>query len=241
MIFVGTMYCGEGDFRECCKAIAAQRGCAITHVVIADKPEKEAHNLLWKAWRDSKDSHDVFVKVDADTVLRSPDTLRLIYDQFKNDARVTGLQAPLHDYMTDGHINGLNAFSPRVTFNDTRDDLYCDRAVDVGHDRVLREKSLPLDLVPAGNHCHFSSEIQSFHYGIHRMLKGQVSVMDRVFDAWIRHQDRVRFFAVIGARMAQRFANSRRFNYTDPELTASFDEATQRFDEFRASGRALIK
>src|SRR6478609_159124 len=241
VIFVGTMHCGEGDFKECCKAIAAQRGVAITHTVIANQPEREAHNRLWQSWRDCKDSHDVFVKVDADTVLRSPDTLRLIYDQFKNDARVTGLQAPLHDYMTDGHINALNAFSPRVAFNDTKDDLYCDRAVDTGHDLVLREKLLPLDLVPAGNHCHFSSEIQAFHYGVHRMLKGQVNVMDRVFNAWSKHQDRVRLFALIGAHMANRFANNRRYNYTDPELVTSFDEATSRFDELQANYGALVK
>lgn len=240
-VFVGTMFCGEGDFDECCKAITGQRGIAVTHVVIANQPEKEAHNLLWQAWRDAQSTHDVFVKVDADTVLRSPDTLRLIYDQFAGDPRVTGLQAPLHDYMTDGHINGLNAFSPRVTFNDTRDDLYCDRAVDTGHELVLREKLLPLDLVPAGNHCHFASDLQSFHYGVHRMLKGQVGTMDRVFNAWKRHRDRTRLFALVGAHMANRFVGNRRYNYTDQLLKEAYDEAVVRYNELVEHYEALVR
>ena len=239
-VFVGTMFCGEGDFDECRRAINDQRGVSITHVIIAHRPEKEAHNSLWQAWRDVKADHDIFVKIDADTVLRSPDTLRLISDQF-TDPRVTGLQAPLHDYMTDGHINGLNAFSPRVVFNDTRDDLYCDRAVDTGHDLVLREKLLPLDLIPAGNHCHFASEVQSFHYGVHRMLKGQTVTMDRVFNAWSRHRDRVRLFALVGAHMANRFANDRRYNYSDPELKAAYEEAVARYDELVKHYEALTR
>lgn len=240
-IFVGTMHCGEADYPACVQAVRAQRGVTITHVTISDLPEKEAHNALWQSWRDAKADHDIFVKVDADTVLRSHDTLRLIHDQFARDPRVTGLQAPLHDYMTDGHINGLNAFGRRVVFNDTRDNLYCDRAVDTGHDVVLREKLLPLDLVPAGNHCHHASEVQSFHYGVHRMLKGQVATMDRVFKAWSRDRDRVRLFALVGAHMANRFAADHKFNYTDPEFTAAFDETVARYDELVKHYTALVE
>lgn len=239
-IFVGTMYCGEGDFDECCKAITGQRHVEVTHFVIADRPEREAHNLLWQAWRDAKSDHNVFVKVDADTVLRSPDTLSLIYEQFA-DPRITGLQAPLHDYMTDGHVNGLNAFSRRVVFNDTRDELYCDRAVDTGHDVVLREKLLPLDLVPAGDHCHHASEAQSFHYGLHRMLKGQTTTLDRVFRAWTRHRDRIRLFALAGAHMAPRFVANRKFNYPDPEFQLALDEVRTKYDDLVQHYATMVK
>jgi hypothetical protein len=240
-VFVGTMHCGEGDYPECVKAVENQRGVDVTHIVIADLPEREAHNRLWQAWRDAKNDHDLFVKVDADTVLRSPDTLRLIYEQFFHDPRVTGLQAPLHDYMTDRHINGLNAFSPRVTFNDTKDDLFCDRAVDTGHDVVLRGGLLPLDLVPAGYHCHHASEIQGFHYGVHRMLKGQVVTLDQVFNAWTRYHDRVRLFALVGAHMSIRFVNNRRYNYTDPEFKEAYNETVAQYDELAQHYKALVK
>lgn len=232
-IFVGTMYCQEGDFNRCVEMINTQEGVEVIHEIIADLPEKEAHNRLWQAWRDVKDTCDVFVKVDADTVLRSTSTLKQIAQLFLLDERVTGFQAPLHDYMTDGNINGLNAFSPRVTFNNTKDELYCDRAVDTGHDIILRQGLLPLELIPAGYHCHHSSEVQGFHYGLHRMLKGQTVTLDNVFNAWIKHRDRVRQFALVGAHMAPSFSKNRKFNYSDEEFQKAFASATARFDELQ--------
>jgi len=235
------MYTGEGDFTMCREAIANQEGVTVSHTLISNLKEKEAHNALWTSWRSQQADHDLFVKIDADTVLRSNNTLHLIYEQFAANPRVTGFQAPLHDYMTDGHINGLNAFSPKVVFNDTRDDLYCDREVDTGHDVVLRERDLPSELVPAGFHCHHSTEIQSFHYGVHRMLKGQTVTMDRVFNAWAQHRDRVRLFALVGAHMAPRFARHRKCNYDDQELKDAFVEAESRYDELVQHYAALVK
>jgi hypothetical protein len=230
-IFVGTMYVNEGDFPHCVDAILSQQGVTVSHTIISGLKEKEAHNALWKAWREAKKSNVLFVKVDADTVLRDSTTLQTIYAEFAKNERVTGLQAPLHDYMTDSLINGLNVFSNQVIFLDTKDELYCDRAVDVGHDITLRGRELPEVLTPAGYHCHHASERQAFHYGLHRMLKGQVQTMDLVFKAWSRSRDRVRLFALVGAHMSPRFINNRRFNYSDEEFELAFSEATQRYDE----------
>jgi len=230
-IFVGTMYTQEGEFQDCITRVQAQEGVVVSHVIISNLKEKEAHNALWKAWRDAKDSHDLFVKVDADTVLASTTTLADIYTQFQSNERVTGLQAPLFDYMTDSMINGLNVFSPRVVFNDTNDELYCDRKVDEGHDIVLRERDLPEALIPAGFHCFDPTDRQAFHYGLHRMLKGQTATLDKVFNAWARDRDRPRLFALVGAHMSPRFVNNRSFNYEDPEFEAAFVEAEKRYDE----------
>src|SRR5579885_446420 len=228
-IFVGTMYTQEGEFEGCLKQIRAQKDVVVSHVIIANMKEKEAHNALWHAWRHQGPSHDLFVKVDADTILSSVHTLWMIWEQFKANPRVTGLQAPLHDYMTDSLINGLNAFSTKVVFNDTQDELYCDRKVDTNHDIILREKDLPASLKPAGFHCWNSTDQQAFHFGLHRMLKGQTTTMDQVFNAWVRDRDRTRLFALIGAHMAPRFTASRKFNYTDPEFVAAFEEASSRY------------
>lgn len=230
-VFVGTMYTKEGEFLGCLQQIQAQRGVVVSHVIIANMKEKEAHNALWHAWRHQGPSHDLFVKVDADTVLASPNTLATIWEQFKSNPRVTGLQAPLHDYMTDSLINGLNAFSTKVVFNDTQDELYCDRQVDTNHDVVLREKDLPTALIPAGFHCWNSTDEQAFHYGVHRMLKGQRTTIDKVRAAWNRDHDRPRAFALIGAKMAPRFAASRKFNYSDEVFRSIFEEASTHYDE----------
>lgn len=229
-VFVGTMYTQEGEFLGCLKQIQAQKGVVVSHVIIANMREKEAHNALWHAWRHQGPSHDLFVKVDADTVLASPNTLAQIWEQFKANPRVTGLQAPLHDYMTDSLINGLNAFSTRVVFNDTQDELYCDRQVDTNHDVVLREKDLPPSLIPAGFHCWNPTDEQAFHFGVHRALKGQKATIDKVRAAWNRDHDRARAFALLGAWMSDRFATNRKFNYTDELFRATFDEASKDYD-----------
>jgi len=225
------MYTQEGEFEGCLKQVQAQKDVTVSHVIIANMREKEAHNALWHAWRHQGPSHDLFVKIDADTILASTRTLSLIWEQFAANPRVTGLQAPLHDYMTDSFINGLNAFSTKVVFNDTQDELYCDRQVDTGHDIVLREKDLPATLKPAGFHCWNSTDRQAFHFGCHRMLKGQTAIIAQVQAAWNRDHDRPRAMALLGAHAAWQFQQNRKFNYADEEFARAFDETVARYDE----------
>lgn len=229
-IFVGTMSSGEGDFHECMKMVQKQTDVEVSHYVIAGLPEKEAHNALWTAWKNARPTHDLFVKLDADTVLNGSTTLFEISKLFQASDRVTAIQAPLWDYMTDGLINGLNCFSTRVIFNDTKSDLYCDRGVDSGHDVVLRQDALPQSLVPAAYHCFHASEIQAFHYGMHRMLKNHGEILAKVRSAWNRNgRDRIRGFALIGAAWCDRFKTGQ-FNYTDQQFVMTFNEAKETYD-----------
>jgi hypothetical protein len=229
-IFVGTMSSGEGDFQECLRVIQTQLNVDVTHYVIAGLPEKDAHNALWSAWRTARGDHDLFVKVDADTVLKNPTILEEVWKQFDANPRVTAIQAPLWDYMTDGLINGLNCFSPLVTFNDSKSELYCDRGVDTGHDIVLHQAELPQSLIPAAFHCKYASELQAFHYGIHRALKNHHETIAKVHSAWTRYyHDRVRGFALIGASWCNKFSSGQ-FNYTDPLFIKLFNEAKETYD-----------
>lgn len=220
-VFIGTMYSGEGDFEECCKAINSQKDVVITHVVIKDFPEREAHNALWSAWRTHRASSDMFIKVDADTVLASTETASEFWKLMTSNPRITGIQAPLFDYFTDSAINGLNCFSPGVTFNDTTSGLFCDRGVDVDHDIVVSSENVPLTLKPAGFHCYRSTLKQAFHYGLHRMLKGHIGTINSVKTAYKRHCDDLRAMALMGAQCADTFKDGG-FNYTDERFNQVF-------------------
>lgn len=229
-VFVGTLYCGENDYSECCNAIARQTNNSgliqFEHITISNLPEHEAHNLLWKEWRSRQQEYDLFVKIDADTILRHDSILEKIVYCFSENTRLTGLQAPLHDFFTDSNISGLNCFSSKVTFKDTNNNLYCDR-VDIGHDVVYREHELPKDLVPAGYHCFHASPKQAFHFGLHRALKNQSGVIDKTRKAWLDHdQDIIRGYALAGAIAARQFHNTG-FNYIDRQFLEAFDYATQ--------------
>lgn len=226
------MYSGEGDLQECIDAIQSQRDVSVKQTIISYKPEKEAHNDLWRSWRDVQYSgdFDFFIKVDADTVITDDNAFHTIGQLFEHDTNVTGIQCPLHDYYSDSFINGMNCFSPVVTFRDTDDDLYCDR-VDIGHKTVLRSKDLPKVLNPVGKHCWYSKDVHSFHFGLHRMLKNQHGTLNKVKAVWKNQNDRRRGLALLGANVAKKWDNSWGFNYGDPEFEKAFESAINNYDE----------
>ncbi len=199
-IFVGTLGSGESEFASCCAAIAAQTGVIFTHHIIENQPEFEAHNMLWAAWNENKSTHDLFVKVDADTILNRNTALCEIADLFK-DERVTGAQILIHDYFTDHLISGLNAFSPRVVFKNAKRKLFADHA-DTGHDIVLKGDVVK-HLAPIAWHGHNPSPRQSFHFGLHRQLKGQSDILKKTAEAWLKYQDESREWALAGAASAR--------------------------------------
>lgn len=232
-IFVGTLYSGEGDYLKCSQAIAKQSGVNVKHHLISNLPELEAHNKLWDDWDLIKNKYDLFVKIDADTVLAHDTVLQEICKLFVEQPRLTGVQCYLYDYFTDGLIYGLNCFSPKVQFTKLNDKLYCDRA-DTNHDIVLRGNTLPNSLNPAGYHCYHSSDIQAFHYGVHRALKNQTQIFKSVKQAWVKEQDRLRGLAIEGFNMAYLFQTNKSFNYDDDEFKIAFDIAVQNYEKFNS-------
>jgi len=225
-IFIGTMYSGEGDFDECKRSVIFQEGVTTTHHIISGMDERSAHNALWAAWNDAKETHDLFVKLDADTVLATPQILLQIWDLFDTNSDLTSIQAPLHDYMTDDFINGLNSFHPDVFFRKTDDPLYCDR-VDYGHRRQLLATEITDTLKPAGYHCHHSTYLQAFHYGLHRMLKKQRDTIEKVQNVWKREHDSIRALALAGARAA---TSVKQHNYTDAAFHHAYHNSLLELD-----------
>lgn len=199
-VWFGTMYSGEAELALCQAHVSTQNGLQeILQHVVMELPEKEAHNSLWAEWARVKDQFDLFVKVDADTIIEDPGTVARVWMLFEGNPRVTGVQLRLHDYFTDSLISGLNFFSTKVEFN-TSPDLYCDR-VDSNHDIVLKGEAVK-HLEPGGKHCAFPNDAQAFHFGLHRMLKGQRDTLEKVYHAYEKYQDRARGLALIGAHEA---------------------------------------
>lgn len=234
------MYSGEAEFQQCIESVQSQRGLEhFLHHVIRNKPEAEAHNALWSAWEQEKFRYDLFVKIDADTILKDPDSVARVWELFDTDKNVTGAQLRLHDYFTDDLIAGLNFFSPVVKFN-TSPDLYCDR-VDTNHNVVMKGGKVK-HLEPIGYHCKNPSDIQSYHFGLHRTLKGQVPTLRKVWDAYMHHSDRPRMLALLGAHAAK--MNSHEFaglnnSYTSPHLQRSFAQSLEQAQD-RSTSDAII-
>lgn len=236
-VFVGTMESGEGDFLECKKAVSRQIGVHINHCIISGLSEKDAHNELWDSWNENKCDYDYFVKIDADTVLKHSYVIKYVVDIMR-EHHATGMQVPIHDFFTDGLINGMNCFSPQVIFKKTVSDLYCDR-VDTNHGKQIKGRLVPRHIIPCANHCHHSTKKQAFHFGVHRMLKGQRDVIDSVENAWRRLGDDRRLYCLIGAKMSSEFTNSD-FNYSDSKFNGVFDDVIRNFDQYREGIRNEI-
>jgi hypothetical protein len=218
-IFVGTLAAGEAELEACRAAVRAQRGVRVTHHVIEGLPELAAHNALWTAWASHKTEHDLFVKIDADTVLARETALAEIAALF-TDPEVTGAQILLHDYFTDRLIAGLNSFSKDVVFRVGSDRLFADR-VDTGHHKVLRGASVA-HLAPIGRHSPAPHPRQAFHFGLHRAFKRQTEVLSQCATVWLQHRDTPRSWALAGALSAGwRMRNH--FDYADPRFQQAFD------------------
>lgn len=223
-VFFGTMHSNESEFDQCKLMVSLQKDLqSHYHQIIEGLQEKEAHNALWASWESQKENFDLFVKIDADTVLMDEYSISRVWKLFEENKRVTGVQIRLHDYFTDSLISGLNFFSPVVKFN-TSPDLYCDR-VDTNHDVVLKGDCVK-HLEPIGYHCKNPSLAQSFHYGLHRMLKNQVETMRKVSKAKREEQ---RKFALLGASFAlnskSKFLSGDNSSYSSSVFIESYEEA----------------
>jgi hypothetical protein len=225
-VFVGTMEHGESDFSMCKESIKMQSGVEITHHIVSNLPEKEAHESLFTAWNEAKTTHDLFLKVDADTVLFHNEVIRNYISIFEKNERVTGVQAWLHDYMTDRYIFGLTCLRNTVNVATQVNKLYPDRA-DTGHDIVLRGNDLPKELIPAGKHCWYSSETQAFRYGFHRGKKKQKDILTSVFSAWEKNGfDDLRGLCLMGFKLSSLYNN---VDYSDAEFREAFDTAKKTY------------
>jgi hypothetical protein len=223
-IFVGTLYSGEGDIEFCKNALLKQHDVEIKQEIIENLLEIDAHNKLWSLWKDNKHNFDLFVKIDADTVLRDEKILFEISKVFQSDINITGMQCPLQDYFTDSHINGLNCFSKKVEFNNSKNELFCDRNVDFNHKIVIKSENVPKALSPAGYHCYYANEMQAFHYGLHRKLKNQNSIINATKIAWEKNNyDVIRGYALLGALFSKDFRNNLKCNYTDTLFRKMFE------------------
>jgi hypothetical protein len=229
-VFIGTLECGEADFSACKRAIASQADVVFEHIVVSNQPEREAHINLYSSWIEARSDFDLFLKIDADTVLANDYVLKTYVELFEQNNRLTGVQAWLHDYMTNTNIYGLTCIKNTVTIN-IAPELYCDR-VDSNHDIVIRGDELPTLLRPAGYHCHYASEKQAFHYGVHRAKKNQVDVRNKIKTAWELddRKDRIRGMALLGFEMS---ASCSEFDYSSNQFQNLYAEAEKKYDSFK--------
>lgn len=162
-----TLYSGENEFEQSQAALRAQTFDRWEQRVFAHMPNKAAHDALYAEIMQRAGEFELFVKLDADMVLASPDTLGMMVQLFVDDPGLDHAVFGLEDFMSDSKLMGLHLFSNRVRWRLGGERLFVDPDPIVpGERRLVRDPPAPV-----AQHAPDPSPYQAFHFGVHRALK----------------------------------------------------------------------
>ena len=166
-ILVGTLYCGENEFDACKEGIRCQTWPHVEHFTVENLPNRLAHETLYRGLMERAAEFDIFLKVDADMVIKNPELFRGIAERFAADPELELLEIAVQDFFSDKLMWGMNAFRSTMTWAPIREDLFVDYPTREPKKRVKDDR----DLAPAAAHCPDPSPFHAFHFGAHRALK----------------------------------------------------------------------
>lgn len=214
---IGTLHSGENEFDECCAAIQNQSYQRFDHFVISGLPNREAHHALYSHFMKQSDEYDLMIKIDADMVLARVDFLEQVVDTFLANRNLQKLQVWVHDFYTNRLIGGLNCFRNTVEWEVGEENVFVDIT-----ERYDRRKGSRItdrtELAPAAYHCPNPSNLQAFHFGVHKGVKVVEAInrgwtckaiehCENISEVWRnfrRTQDIRLLFATLGAEQAIR-------------------------------------
>jgi len=166
-MLIGTLYCGENEFDKMKKSLRDQSYPHWEHFVLKNLPNKEAHDRLYRTFMDRSSNYDLFLKLDADMVLSSSDSLQRIVALFKRKSDLDHAILGVHDWASDSVIIGVHAYSNRAVWEASHEQLFVD------YSPQIPGKRLVVDVPPSPliHHSPDPSPYQAFEFGVHRALK----------------------------------------------------------------------
>lgn len=170
-ILVGTLFTIENELTECLKSIKSQTYQHVDSFIIKGKPNRVAHSELYNRFMDQSDNYELFIKVDADMVIKDKYLFKKIVDFFKYNSNIKCLKLPVHDFFSNRLISGMHIYRNTVEWVTTPSTIF----LDINNNSLKLSETIYLksdkSLVPAAQHCPNPSPFQSFHYGVHKGLK----------------------------------------------------------------------
>lgn len=163
-ILVGTLHCGENEFAASVESLRGQTHANWDQFVLENLPNKEAHEQLYRRFMDSAEEFDLFLKLDADMILRRPDALATMAAWFAESPDLDHVKMTVRDIPSATDIWGVHICSNRARW-EVGDDLFVDPKPQIpGERRSLRGE-------PLVSHCADLSPKQAYLLGVHRALK----------------------------------------------------------------------
>jgi hypothetical protein len=189
---------GEPQVRECLRSQSAQKGVEVGYFVVAHRPKRDAHNLLYGSFMQWGGRYDAMVKLDADMVLTRGDILERAVDELHTKPNTKVLFVPVTDFFTGNTILGMHVDSGGASWRQRADNLFTD-----ANDFTASEQSVSdLGIDNPVLHAHEPSDFQAFHFGVHRGVKVRAAARQRRYRyvvAHLRNAESVRKQATSGS------------------------------------------
>jgi hypothetical protein len=174
---VGMLACGENEKDRAIAALDAQDHDDWDFFLIENQPNKAAQDELYRRFMEAASRYHLFLKLDADMVLRRPTALDEITGYFDKNPDSVGVGIDLIDFYSNSLMPCLVCTTDQVTWGAHNDNLMVDsyfRAAG-GLLRVSSsEEAVAL-------HSPDPAPLQAFRFGVHRAIKATQN--DRVLGA----------------------------------------------------------
>lgn len=167
-LLIITLHAGEQEFAQCEDSIRQQDYPHITHKIIRDMNNVDAHANLYRMIMDASDDYDLFLKLDADMVLNRQTAISEMIAFWQSHDKPDHMTFAVRDFFSDGPITGVHLFSSHCRWkNNIEDDLFPDPNPVLPNKRLIVRHDIASFVDHAPNPTLFSS----FHFGVHRALK----------------------------------------------------------------------
>lgn len=207
-----TLYSGENEFDMLKKSLEKQHYTKYEHKIYKYLPNKKALKTAYKIVEENRGDYDLYIRLDADMVLNSPEAIGTIVSFFETHQNIDHAIFPVYDYLSQKRILGLHGYRPNVKWGSLEDDLYVDPNPTQGERRSIAH-DIPEKLVL---HSPNPSKYQAFYFGYHRTLKAktikkgskmsqsmiQWGIIYGVFNRYNKNRSNVSLFACLGALQA---------------------------------------
>jgi hypothetical protein len=219
-VLVCTLENGEAEFLESKSKVEEQLHVEVEHVVISGLTEYWAHAELVRLWNSSRFRYQMLAKVDADSILISPNAFIDVFELIQKHSAMSA-QVKMHDFFTQGLVGGMNFYMPEVEFKFAKSSLFSDRIVRDDEHRLIGDSLMSLE--PIAYHCKYPSPRQAYAFGFRRMLKKQQDVMRKTAISFLRDPIESRAWAIQGMIDAKESPMSR-FFFSSKKLNSHFEQ-----------------
>ncbi|MBE0472138.1 MAG: hypothetical protein IBX55_21850 [Methyloprofundus sp.] len=207
-----TLFSGESEYQECKISVKRQTvSFQVDHFFIEGKSKPEAHNILYSTIMSESSEYDYFVKLDADMIFTSDNALeKIINYAIASNSGIFSI--PVHDYMTDSMIWGLNVYKSGVKWFVETDNLFTDQQrIDGCYKKEKKKLDKCESLV---SHASMATDFQGYIFGVHRAAKiiqyesvdfrfghsfGQLQTLKLVLERYKKNNSKVAASALVGA------------------------------------------